>query len=153
MKSEAQTREDTLVTESNQGYTAAVEHNFYPANPLVPLGDKFEDERGVIQNLLFTDVKTVSLIVSKKGTERSNHYHKTDWHYLYVLQGEMEYYERELSEQFLGKPIVVKAGQMVFTPPNVVHKTVFTKDTTLLSCAKNVRSYELHEADTVREKF
>lgn len=137
----------------NLEYTKKVEAENYPDSPVVPLGSKFEDERGFIQNLLFTNVQSIAIIKSKAGTVRSNHYHLTDWHYLYVVSGEMEYYERELGDNFTATHTVVKAGGMVFTPPMKVHKTVFTKDTVLVSCAKNVRSYEIHNKDMVKQEF
>lgn len=65
----------------------------------------------------------------------------------------MEYYERDINESFTGRPLVVKAGEMVFTPPLKVHLVRFTQDTTLLSLAKNVRSPELHAEDMVKERF
>lgn len=137
----------------NATYTQAVEHGRYPANPLVPLGEVFTDDRGEIVNLVCGDFKTASTIFSKAGTERSNHYHLTDYHYLFVVFGEMEYYERQVHEPHNDVCLVVKAGEMVFTPPNVVHKTVFRKDTLLLSIAKNIRNHNEHEQDVVREKF
>lgn len=142
------------VVDTNQMYVDQVEAGIYPGNIFVPLGEVFEDERGVIQNLLCTsDLKTVSLLTSKAGTERSNHYHRTDYHYLYVISGSMEYYEREVQSPFDTKFVLVKAGEMIFTPPMMVHKTVFREDTLLLSCAKNVRNHQQHEADLIREKF
>ena len=142
-----------VAAKSNEVYMRAVAEEKYPSNLLVPLDRPFVDERGIIQNLLLTNIEGVAIITSKAGTIRSNHWHKTDWHFLYVLQGEMKYYERDLSEDFNDKWILVSQGDMVFTPPCKVHKTVFTKDTVLLSCSRNKRSHELHEQDLVREEF
>jgi quercetin dioxygenase-like cupin family protein len=120
---------------------------------IILLPEPFVDERGVIQNILLEPINSVAIITSKAGTERSNHYHKTDWHYLYVISGSMEYYEREIEEVFAGKPLIVKEGEMVFTPPLKVHKTVFLTDCVLLSMAKNIRDHEHHETDVVRVKL
>lgn len=141
--------------DENLNYINAVESGYFPDDPRVPLSDYFEDERGKIQNLLFMNegVKSVAIITSKAGTERSNHWHRTDWHFLYVLSGEMTYYERHLDINLPQIVLTVKEGEMVFTPPRRVHKTFFTKDTVLLSCAKNVRSYKKHEQDMVTEIF
>lgn len=134
-------------------YMEAIAKEEYPTDPIVPLAHQFKDERGTILNLIFSDIKSVALISSHKGTERSNHYHKTDSHFLFVLFGEMEYYERNLEDPFDDTHIIVKQGQMVFTPPLKVHKTVFTKDTLLLSCSKQTRTYELHKEDMVKENY
>ena len=34
------------------------------------------------------------MISSNAGSPRANHYHKTDWHYCYVVSGEIEYLHR-----------------------------------------------------------
>jgi len=45
----------------------------------VEIEDKFVDNRGFIQNILNGKIiKGISLINSKAGTVRSNHYHKQD---------------------------------------------------------------------------
>lgn len=137
----------------NATYTARVESGDFPDTPVVPLAESFVDDRGAIKNLLFTPVQSVAVIESKNGTVRSNHYHLTDSHYLYVVSGEMEYYERELYDNFSSHHVVVKAGGMVFTPPMKVHKTVFTKDTVLISCATKIRNPENHDKDMVKQEF
>src|SRR6185312_6954942 len=101
---------------NNKAYVHFVNSGKYPDDPIVPLPDNFVNDAGVIQNLMNAPVGGVALITSKKGSERSNHYHLEDNHYLYVVSGSMEYYERGLDEVFTGKPLVVTAGQMVFTP-------------------------------------
>ena len=59
---------------------------------IVNLQKGYEDERGIIQPLCDLNMKSASLIVSKKNTWRANHYHKSDWHFIYVLEGSFEYY-------------------------------------------------------------
>ena len=43
---------------------------------LVKLKDKFEDNRGFIQPLCDLNMKSASLIYTKSGQWRANHYHK-----------------------------------------------------------------------------
>ena len=96
----------------------------------VLLENPFIDNRGIIQNILNQSINAVAIITSKKGSIRSNHYHKENDHYLYIMSGSLEYYERELDE--IGsniKPIVYKTGEMFYTGPNKVHKVVFLEDT------------------------
>ena len=40
-------------------------------------------------------MKSASLLYSKKNTWRANHHHKSDWHFIYVLEGTFEYYFRK----------------------------------------------------------
>ena len=129
-------------------FVKPVQHTSDPLTPKVPVGNAFKDERGTIQNVLNRDIKAVSLITSKKGTERSNHWHKTDWHFLYVLQGKMKYSERSLDSSYV-KVFIVEQGEMVFTKPGLVHKTEFLEDTVLMSLG----NYVDHDADTVSEKY
>ena len=117
------------------------------------LEEPFVDHRGIIQNLVNAPMNGAAIITSKAGTIRSNHYHKEDFHYLYVVSGSMEYYERGIDEKFLGEPLIVRAGEMVFTPPLKIHKTVFLQDTILVSLSKRNRDHESHESDVIRVEF
>jgi quercetin dioxygenase-like cupin family protein len=137
----------------NKEYTEYVEQELYPDEQLVPLDNPFINKNGVIQNLLNTPINGVAIITSVKGSERSNHWHQQDWHFLYVLSGSMEYYERGIDEKFTGLPLIVKTGEMVFTPPKKVHKTVFLENTILVSMSKRNRDTASHEEDVVRVKF
>lgn len=137
---------------TNKEYTDLVEKETYPQDPLVPLDAPFVDERGIIQNLTNCQVGAVALITSKKGTERSNHWHKNNNHYLFIVSGRVQYFERDLD----GSNIIVKTyeqGQMFFTPPNKVHKTLFLEDTILISIGKFSKDHDSHESDLVREEF
>jgi mannose-6-phosphate isomerase-like protein (cupin superfamily) len=138
---------------NNKEYTEFVELEEYPTNPIVPLDNPFINQSGIIQNLLNTPINGVAIITSVKGSIRSNHWHKKDFHFLYVLSGAMEYYERGIDEEFTGKPLIVKQGEMVFTPPRKVHKTVFLENTILVSMSKRNRDHTSHEEDVVRQEF
>ena len=81
---------------------------------------------------------------------RSNHYHVTDWHYMYVLRGSFDYYYRPTDSGEEPKVIKVCAGEMVFTPPMEDHATVFLEDTELLAMSRNPRDQEAYEADVRR---
>ena len=137
----------------NKEYTTAVENKDYPQSILVPLDVPFVNHNGLIQNLLNTPINGAAIIVSTKGSVRSNHYHKEDFHYLYIVSGSMEYYERGVDEEFTGEPLIVGPGQMVFTPPMKVHKTVFLEDTFMISLSKRNRDHDSHEEDVVRLEF
>jgi len=66
----------------------------YLDDPLVKLDAPFVDERGAIYPIVDAVMESCVIIHSKRGTVRANHYHKTDWHYCYVMEGEIEYHWR-----------------------------------------------------------
>ena len=124
-----------------------------PSEPLVPLEAPFVDERGAIQPLLEREMRSALLISSKAGTVRANHYHKTDWHYCYVVSGAIEYYHRPAGSTAQAEKVVVRAGEMFFSPAMVEHAMVFPVDTVFLTLSRNARDQEAYEDDVVRTKL
>ena len=122
----------------------------WPKQPLVPLEKPFADARGRIQPLVDLMMKSAVLIESKKGSLRANHYHKTDWHYCYVISGCIEYYHRPTGSAARPECVLVRAGEMVFTPPMVDHGMKFPEDTVFLTLSRNPRDQATYEADVVR---
>ena len=124
-----------------------------PNEVKIKLEKPFEDERGGIQPLVDLTMKSCVLISSKKGTIRANHYHKTDWHFIYVLEGTFEYYFRKTDSKDEIKKIVVKKDQLLFTGPLVDHAMLYTEETKILVLSKNPRDQKTYEEDTVRIDF
>ncbi|NQV83956.1 MAG: cupin domain-containing protein [Rhodospirillales bacterium] len=122
----------------------------WPKEPIVALEKPFVDARGEIQPLVDLMMRSAVMIESKKGSLRANHYHKTDWHYCYVLSGAIEYYHRPTGSVEEPECLIVKAGAMVFTPPMVDHGMKFPEDTTFLTLSRNPRDQASYEADVVR---
>ncbi len=122
----------------------------WPKEPLVALERPHVDDRGAIQPLVDLMMRSAVLITSKKGAVRANHYHKTDWHYCYVVEGCIEYFHRPHGETREPDRLLVEAGQMVFTPPMVDHGMKFPVDTVFLALSRNPRDQESYEADVVR---
>ena len=58
---------------------------------LIKLSKGFVDKRGKIIPICDKIMKSASLITTKKNQWRANHYHKTDWHYCYVIYGKINY--------------------------------------------------------------
>jgi len=121
-----------------------------PKEPIVELETPFIDARGNIQPLVDRLMKSAVLINSKKGSLRANHYHKTDWHYCFVLNGEIEYYHRRTGSKKEPEILIVKKDQMVFTPPMVDHAMKFHEDTLFLTLSRNSRDQDTYEKDVVR---
>lgn len=122
----------------------------WPKDPLVALEAPFSDARGDIQPLVDEMMKSAVMISSKKGSLRANHYHKTDWHYCYVVSGTIEYFHRPTGSDQEPERLLVKAGEMVFTPPMVDHAMKFPEDTVFLTLSRNPRNQEAYESDVVR---
>ena len=125
----------------------------------VKLPAAFIDARGSIQNIIELaaaerPIRGAGVIHSKAGTERSNHWHREDGHYLYVLSGEMHYWECSVEEFpepiYPPEPGIFKAGECAFTGPNLWHRTRFPVNTVLLSLSFLPRDHESHEKDLVR---
>ena len=122
----------------------------WPKTVIVDLEPSFDDNRGSIQPLVDTNMKSSVLITSNEGSVRANHYHKTDWHYCYVLYGEIIYYHRNHGSKDPAKKIIVKEGQLFFTPPMVEHAMVFKKKTKFITWGRNSRVQEVYESDVFR---
>lgn len=119
-------------------------------DPVVPIQQGFADARGSILPLADEEMKSAVLITSKKGSIRANHYHKTDWHYCYVLSGAIDYYFRPVASQERPKHVNVKTGQIFFTPPMIEHAMCFPEDTVFVCLGRNSREQAAYESDVVR---
>lgn len=121
-----------------------------PTGVLVDLEAPYADARGVIQPLVDLPIESCVLIESKKGSVRANHYHRTDWHYCYVVSGCIDYYHRPHGSTRSPEHVRVEAGQLFFTGPMVEHAMVFPEDTVFLTLGRNSRRQEVYEADVIR---
>jgi len=126
------------------------EMKYWPKHPLVNLEKPFVDLRGSIQPLVDSIMKSAVMIHSKAGSLRANHYHKTDWHYCYVISGKIEYYYKDLNSDKTPELLIVEKGNMVFTPPLVEHCMKFPEDTLFLTLSRNPRDQETYELDVIR---
>lgn len=122
----------------------------WPPGPLVDLDQPWADERGSIQPLVDGPMLSASLITSRKGAVRGNHFHLTDWHYCYVLEGCVEYLYRPRGSTAPPDRILASKGTMFFSPPLTEHAMRFPEDSTFLVLSRNPRDQESYEADVVR---
>tara|TARA_B100001250_G_C19816656_1_gene798792 strand:- start:305 stop:730 length:426 start_codon:yes stop_codon:yes gene_type:complete len=114
--------------------------------------ERSKDDRGGILSIVDDNISNVSIITCNKGSIRSNHYHLKDFHYMYVLEGEIDYFFKPLNSNQVNY-FKVKKGDNIFTPPNEIHATFFPEKTTLIVSSLNPRDQETYEKDTVRVKF
>lgn len=138
------------MTMTNRSYTAAVARGEYPENPQVPLDPGFRNDAGEIQNLLLEGCRSVAVITSRPDALRANHFHKTDWHYTYVMEGRLVYFWRPEGSTEPPFAMSFQAGELFFTPPMVEHAMRFESQCRIMTFARNVRDHEHHEQDVVR---
>lgn len=116
---------------------------------VVTLKAAFKDARGLIVDVLDgVPVECVTLLSSKKGAVRGNHYHKKTTQYAFVLQGKLRLYTQQT-----GRPVrsrVINEGQLVVTPPKERHAFVALEDSVLIACAHGPRAGRSYEDDTFR---
>ena len=117
---------------------------------LTKLGERYSGNRGEILNLLERECGGVGIIWSKAGSRRSDHSHVADGHWLYVLSGKMEYWERPVGSVEKPEHATVNEGEMVWTGPGIEHATIFPVDTVLISMSLRPRDKSHHEQDVVR---
>ncbi len=117
---------------------------------IIPLRQPFVDDRGEILNLIDAPFTSAAVIRSVKGAVRGNHYHKTDYHYCWLQQGRMVYHHRPAGDTRPPRARTIMPGELFYTPPMHEHAMHFTEDSVLLVFARNSRTMEDYEADTVR---
>ena len=111
-----------------------------------------KDERGEILSIVDEKIENVSIITCEKGSLRSNHYHHEDFHFMYVLEGEIDYFYQSIKSK-ITKYIKVKKNDTIFTPNKEIHATFFPILTKLIVSSKNPRDQVTYENDTVRVDF
>lgn len=113
----------------------------------------YRDDRGEIIDVAEGDFKAIQVITSKKGSIRSNHWHKVGGHLLFVLSGRMRYLEREVGQDYpVTSERIVNAGESVFTGPRMIHTCEFLEDSVLVCGATLNRADGAYEDDLVRVK-
>jgi quercetin dioxygenase-like cupin family protein len=112
------------------------------------------EERGVIMRVLDTEepIHSILYITSKAGSVRSNHYHKKDQHWCYIVSGKAEWYEKPVEGGEIEKEIL-NAGDMVCTPPLTIHAVKFLEDTVFWTFSTQPRNQAHYEDDTIRVKL
>lgn len=111
------------------------------------MADRYEDARGVIQDLLVgRNITSVTEITTKAGAVRGNHIHHHTTQWTYVVRGKM---------RFFTEPDVVhhtdyEAGWLVTEAPGIPHAWLALEDTRVLVFTEGPRAGEAYEDDTER---
>jgi uncharacterized RmlC-like cupin family protein len=108
--------------------------------------DRFEDERGIIQDLL-GEVDSVTEIFTRGGAIRGNHVHRQTEQWTYIVSGSMLTAQGTAGKA--GHRMAV-TGDLLYEPAGVPHAWKAMEDTVVLVFTKGLRSGENYESDTER---
>ena len=125
---------------------------FNKESTIINFLENHEDKRGNILSMVNEPCTNVSIIKSKKGVLRGNHYHKKDWHFMYAIKGYMEYFFY-CNVQKKVKFWSIPPNKIIFTPSMEVHATFFPVDSEIIVVSGYARDQESYEHDTVRVSF
>lgn len=110
----------------------------------------FEDARGLILDILtHRDIQHVTLLTSKQGAFRGDHYHKLSGQYTFLLAGELLYVSREPASGQVRR-VSMHPHDLVFSPPIEAHGFLATQDSTIIVMTYGPRGGEDFEQDTYR---
>jgi hypothetical protein len=98
-------------------------------------------------------MKSALVIFTNRNQWRANHYHKKDFHFIYVSKGSFEYYYRKTGSNGKIQKKIISTGQLLFTGNMIDHAMFYTKDTEIFVVSKNSRDQKTYEEDTVRIDF
>lgn len=121
--------------------------------------DRFEDHRGIIQDLLGGGlpeplggpIDAVTQIETFKGKIRGNHYHKQTTQWTYVVSGLLRIVT---SQHVAGRDVresdTYSPGDLACERPGVRHAWEALEDTVVLVFTRGPRSGAAYESDTER---
>ena len=114
----------------------------------------FQDERGIISNILEEPISHVAIITSKKGSTRGNHYHPKQTQYVYLINGKYESLSKELKDKNSKEErIVVQPGNLVITPPMIAHAMIFLEDSSMLNLTPGDRDTDKFSEHTIKHQL
>ncbi|MBM3232284.1 hypothetical protein FJZ21_02815 [Candidatus Pacearchaeota archaeon] len=110
-----------------------------------------EDNRGKIADVFYkADLKNVSIITSKKGVRRGDHYHKETTQHMLMTKGSLIYVYQPVDKSQPVKYVHAKEGQLVSTPPFEIHTLLFPEDNEFIVFSSGLRGGQDYEKDTFR---
>ncbi|MDC0459763.1 hypothetical protein OAM07_03315 [Crocinitomicaceae bacterium] len=119
---------------------------------IVPLEINFEDDRGIIMDLLSKEeMNSATIITFKKGAIRGNHFHKFTLQYNYIIKGSLRYvYQKDNGP--IGEVILStdNKSRLNYSEPLEKHAMVALEDTEMLVLTMGPRSGKDYESDTYR---
>jgi quercetin dioxygenase-like cupin family protein len=110
--------------------------------------DRFEDERGTIEDLIVQSLDSVTRIFTRKGAVRGNHVHDETTQWTYIVRGQLQVVTRRPG----GEPFTEECedGELICEEPGVAHAWKALEDTVVLVFTRGPRSGANYEDDVQR---
>jgi len=109
----------------------------------------FEDDRGTIKDVLIRQpIDAITIIRSKKGVVRGNHFHKDTTQWVYVQSGQLQSLTQKDNE-----PVVeqfINPGDLLVAEPWEKHVLVAIEDSEFFVFTRGPRGGDSYEDDTFR---
>jgi len=114
--------------------------------------DIFKNDNGIIYNYILQEhINWLGLIYTKKNKMRSNHYHPTQEQKVLVIKGKYLSISKDLSNpKSKVKILIVSDGDLIITPPNVVHTNIFLEDTISINLVNGNRWSDNFDEHTIK---
>jgi dTDP-4-dehydrorhamnose 3,5-epimerase-like enzyme len=107
------------------------------------------DQRGSITDIInHLSFNGATIIESKKGSIRGNHYHKHTIQFVYILNGKMKCAAKKISEPLV--EVVVESGDLISHEAYEAHNFEAIEDTLFLVLSSGLRNGDDYEKDTYR---
>lgn len=113
------------------------------------LNPTFQDERGVIQDILINQpIEHITVITSKKDVTRGNHFHKETIQWVYVHSGKLESLTQKENEKVVVK--ILEPGDLIKAEALEKHALKALEDSIFYVFTKGPRGGGNYEDDTYR---
>ena len=109
----------------------------------------FEDDRGTIKDVLIRQaIDAITIIRSKKGVVRGNHFHKDTTQWAYVQSGQLRSLTQKDNEPVVEQ--IVNPGDLLVAEPWEKHVLVAIEDSEFFVFTRGPRGGDSYEDDTFR---
>lgn len=113
------------------------------------ISTNFKDSRGSITDIVEQlNFNGATIISSKAGCVRGNHFHKQSVQHIYLLSGKMISRSKKVNEDLV--EIEVSKGDLISHDHNEAHMFEAIEDTTFIVLSSGLRTGSDYEKDTFR---
>lgn len=121
-------------------------------NVISPL-QLIKEKRGKIVDVFYKEnINHVTVIDTKAGSKRGDHYHKKTIQHMLITKGSLEYWYKPLGSKSAAKHELLKEGDLVSTPPCEVHALNIVENNQFIVFTEGQRGGKDYESDTYRTK-
>ena len=109
----------------------------------------YQDKRGSITDIVEQiDFNGATMIASKKGSIRGNHYHKKTIQYIYLLSGKLKAKSKKVDESMV--EVILQPGDLISHDQLEAHCFEAIEDSLFLVLSSGLRTGKDYEKDTYR---